>query len=792
MYSCKFRKEWLSKDEYKEWVQESADNDNKAYCKVCKKTIDLSNMGQRALTSHMKSKKHIESLSVRLGTSTQACITMFSRSSTSETTSSTSQSTSGTSKSTANTMTRYVDTLEVKKAEIIWGIKTVMSHISLNSNSDIGEMFRTMFPDSEIAKKFSCSATKMAYLITFGIAPYFTDQLIDKIRASKCYVASFDESLNEICQKGQMDINIRYFHQGKVVSQYLNSQFLGHSTATDLLQAFKKGTAQLDPSKLLQVSMDGPNVNLKFMQELLKDRKRYDPEMPGILQLGTCTLHTIHGAFATAMKNTEWGVAKLLRAIWYLFHDSPARRDDFQSITKSNVFGLQFCSTRWVEDVPVAERAIAIWPNIVKYVNETLKKTKKNIPTVASFITVRDFTRDPLVITKLQVFISTAKIVTNFLKKYQTDAPMLPFMAADLHNVLCNILCRFVKESVLTPFKATQMFETVVDVTDKTNWLSVDYADCGFAAKRSLEKLVASKKISPLARANFLSCCLQLYSTMAHKILERSPLKYSFVWNLQALDPSFAIRNKENAIEKMRYLLHKLIDLKWKEDSLCDKILNQFRQLLLVLERDYKVECEIFLAEKKRLDSFFYSVSDLIEKTALKDVWEVIQILLTLSHGQAAVERGFSVNSSLLQPNLKSHSLIAQRMIYDTMILSETPLPKFQVTPALLRSCSFARQKYSDYLQQQKDQQLDQEKKKKREREESELLSAKKRLKQLEHTAQTLTAEADQHALKAENKQNFTLLTKSNALRSKAKQMEKDIDKQKCIVQTLIESLKEV
>ena len=107
---------------------------------------------------------------------------------------------------------------------------------------------------------------------------------------------------------------------------------------------------------------------------------------------------------------------------------------------------------------------------------------------------------------------------------------------------------------------------------------------------------------------------------------------------------------------------------------------------------------------------------------------EVIQSFLTFSHGQVAVERGFSVNSSLLQPDLKSHSLIAQRMIYDTIKLTEMPLAKFQVTPALLRSCSCARQKYTDYLQQQKDQRVDEEKKKKREREESELLSARKSL----------------------------------------------------------------
>ena len=177
----------------------------------------------------------------------------------------------------------------------------------------------------------------------------------------------------------------------------------------------------------------------------------------------------------------------------------------------------------------------------------------------------------------------------------------------------------------MTPLKATKI-SGAVDVTDKTIWLSIDYVDCGFAVKRSLEQLVASKKISPLARANFLSSCLKMYSTMASKVLERS-LQYSFVWKLQALDPSFAICNKETAIENMRFLLHKLIHRKWKEDSICDNIFNQFRELLLLLDKDYKVECKCASAEEKRLDSFHYSVSDLIEKHALKNLYHMAKQL---------------------------------------------------------------------------------------------------------------------------------------------------------------------
>ena len=38
-----------------------------------------------------------------------------------------------------------------------------------------------------------------------------------------------------------------------------------------------------------------------------------------------------------------------------------------------------------------------------------------------------------------------------------------------------------------------------------------------------------------------------------------------------------------------------------------------------------------------------------------------------MSHGQAAVERGFSVNKDVLAPNLKAVSLTALCLIHDTI-----------------------------------------------------------------------------------------------------------------------------
>ena len=64
----------------------------------------------------------------------------------------------------------------------------------------------------------------------------------------------------------------------------------------------------------------------------------------------------------------EWELKKILKAIFYLFHDSPARRDMYMKTTGSNVYALRFCATRWVESESVAERAIKIWPNMIQMI----------------------------------------------------------------------------------------------------------------------------------------------------------------------------------------------------------------------------------------------------------------------------------------------------------------------------------------------------------------------------------------------------------------------------------------
>ena len=44
-------------------------------------------------------------------------------------------------------------------------------NLSFEAASHAGQLFRVMFPDSEIAKKYGCAATKTAAIINYAIAP---------------------------------------------------------------------------------------------------------------------------------------------------------------------------------------------------------------------------------------------------------------------------------------------------------------------------------------------------------------------------------------------------------------------------------------------------------------------------------------------------------------------------------------------------------------------------------------------------------------------------------------------
>ena len=76
MASTYFDDQWLGMEAYKEWLLRG-DNHTSAKCKVCPipwNKIELSNMGERAIKSHAKGKKHCDKLALYIQNSYQVYV----------------------------------------------------------------------------------------------------------------------------------------------------------------------------------------------------------------------------------------------------------------------------------------------------------------------------------------------------------------------------------------------------------------------------------------------------------------------------------------------------------------------------------------------------------------------------------------------------------------------------------------------------------------------------------------------------------------------------------------------
>ena len=152
---------------------------------------------------------------------------------------------------TSATLTQCISRDDVLNAEVLWAFKAVMLHYSINSSSNTGELFKMVFPESQIAQKFSYGKTKSSYIITHGLASYFHDRMLASLKDGDVkYVISFDESLNRTQQQEQMDMIILFWDNEKnnMCSRYFDSNFFRPHICSRLPEEFTEFAYHTEPN----------------------------------------------------------------------------------------------------------------------------------------------------------------------------------------------------------------------------------------------------------------------------------------------------------------------------------------------------------------------------------------------------------------------------------------------------------------------------------------------------------------------------------------------------------------
>lgn len=159
----------------------------------------------------------------------------------------------------------------------------------------------------------------------------------------------------------------------------------------------------------------------------------------------------------------------------------------------------------------------------------------------------------------------------------------------------------------------------------------------------------------------------------------------------------------------------------------------------------------------------------------MKDLWTLVQKVLLLSHGQASVERGFSINKYIVVTNMRERTVVAQRVIVDHLH-HVGGVGNVTMTKELLHSASCARQRYHAFLDDEKKKKELGQQALKRKAAQDELDQLKTKRKKIQANIEALLKSADELAMEAEATDNMSTLSKSNALRKAVKEKEKELE----------------
>ncbi|CAF1225658.1 unnamed protein product [Rotaria sordida] len=534
---------------------------------------------------------------------------------------------------------------KVTRTECIWAMATSQLAFSYNSSQFLPEIFRYMFPDSSIATVYSLRPRKLSYVISHGTGYYFTNELIKDVRKAHGFSLLFDETTITGIRK-QLDIFFRYWSETKngICVRFYKSIILGHATANIISQSIIDSlkTDGIDIAKMLMLVRDNPNVN-KAVKDILNkaviDERKKSP----------CPLHFIHGSFRKGIKSTSWFIDESINDIWFWFSRSPARREDFVSVAISinesySRFVNRFVETRWIEIGTVIERIVDQWNVITEYFLPYLPKFDKKIELNDKYIRIKNFINDKSTLVKFHFILFIYRTVfKKQLVWFQQEQPLVHLLYNECCSLLRNVLLSFVKEELIRDKESIQLLTVSFELqNNQKNNINIDVGET---------TRMCIKDLSPNEKVVFFEDVRKIYCNITKDLIKSLPISNDFLRHLQCFQPS--MRKHETSRASIMYLARNLPHLLTSEEV--DRVDAEWRVYEMADISDEWIKKSTNSSSNSTeyvpIDKYWYQVFSSVTSNGAPQYLVLIKLvkcLLSLSHGNSDVERGFSQNNKLV------------------------------------------------------------------------------------------------------------------------------------------------
>ncbi|KAL3189936.1 hypothetical protein MRX96_020274 [Rhipicephalus microplus] len=458
-----------------------------------------------------------------------------------------------------------------------------------------------MFPDSETAKGFQCGRKKLSYTISDGLGPYFKAKVIKELDIPDTfYSIMIDESPIPEAKVQQLDVLVRYYSTNteNVVVEHLQSFHLGHATADELFSCIEDALSDVRKNNMICFYSDGPNV-MKSLKRMLKTEVS-----PNMVDIGECGLHKVHNAFAAGLDSFGAEVESLVTDVHYyfMFATRHAGMKDLQrDLGVPQLEFLRHVSSRWLTLLPSVERVLKSYDALTAFFSKagqprsSLSMRHGRLSSAFS---------DKALLAKLLFLRNAAQIFDRFQTLFQSKDPLVHVVYDEMVALVKQVLGRFVRQESFATASGAQLKERDVHSA----------ANCKAKPEIGLDTELSMVQWNPTEKKAFYIGARAFYITCAKHLISRLPLDNKLLFHLKFLNPAI---EGSSTTPSLCYVANSLIC----ETSDWESSPNVVTHLVSM-----------------------FSLQTPAGQAKYPKVTKLVKAVLSLPHGNADCERGFSEN----------------------------------------------------------------------------------------------------------------------------------------------------
>ena len=395
-------------------------------------------------------------------------------------------------------------------------------------------------------------------------------------------------------------------------------------------------------------------------------------------------------------------------------------------------YAKKHAETRWVSMKSVAIRRLEQWKNLEEYFLRYLPKQsnfKKDVVNTQRYCRLKEAFSNKLMPAYVGFVVFVAQDFESFLVPFQSREPLIHQLYPAMMSLLYSLMRKIIKSSKLNTEDLSK--NITIDVTKTNNVKPLNLIEVGCKAKL----LFSQNIITESEQEVFRKRCLSFYQEAVDKLQMKLPLDVTLLKNAQYINPmkrnvavsTSAITNLAlNMSSVLGNVIQPLFQCQTK-DEVVDKVRSQWS-----LFQNEEIKDEWYLkptspsssgrqqesywahaseecgidppvqpawSKYRRIDEFWAKVEEIVDDFGAKKYPQLVTLVkcvLSLSHGNATPERGFSINKILLAIHgyrTYEDTIVALRLVKDA-INRVGGCCKFPITRLLLDKAKDARKKY--------------------------------------------------------------------------------------------------